>query len=135
MCTLKIQKTAIKIIDRGRRHCLWAKREDWEKQAQSLVAWETVCKPKSKGGLGIRNLEIQNDALLLKYMDKFMNKGDIPWVDLMWHTHYQGKVPHASPKVGSFWWKDICSLFDQYRGIISCTVGSGNSVLLWKDKW
>src|SRR4051812_30936771 len=102
MCTLKIQKTAIKIIDRGRRHCLWARREEWEKQAQSLVAWETVCKPKNKGGLGVRNLEIQNDALLLKYMDKFMNKVDIPWVYLLWHTHYQGKVPHASPKVGSF---------------------------------
>jgi hypothetical protein len=135
MCTMKIQKTAIKIIDRGRRHCLWAKREEWEKQAQSLVAWETVCKPKDKGGLGIMNLEIQNDALLLKFMDKFMNKANIPWVDLVWHTYYQGKVPHATAKAGSFWWKDICSLFDQYRGLTSCNIGSGHSVLLWKDKW
>jgi hypothetical protein len=135
MCTMKIQKSAIKIIDRGRRHCLWAKKDDWEKHAQSLVAWEKVCMPKDKGGLGILNLEIQNDALLLKYMHKFMNKADVPWVDLIWHTHYNGKVPHAAPKAGSFWWKDICSLFDQYRGITSCNIGSGNSVLLWKDKW
>jgi hypothetical protein len=135
MCTMKIQKSAIKIIDRGRRHCLWAKKDDWEKHAQSLVAWEKVCMPKDKGGLGILNLEIQNDTLLLKYMHKFMNKADVPWVDLIWHTHYNGKVPHAAPKAGSFWWKDICSLFDQYRGIASCSIGSGNSVLLWKDKW
>jgi hypothetical protein len=58
--------------------------------------------PKKKGGLGVMNLELQNDALLLKYMDKFMNKADIPWVDLVWHSHYNGKVPHASPKTGSF---------------------------------
>jgi hypothetical protein len=37
MCTMKIQKTTIKIIDRGRRHCLWAKRKEWKKHAQSLV--------------------------------------------------------------------------------------------------
>jgi hypothetical protein len=87
--------------------------------------------PKKKGGLGVMNLELQNDALLLKYMDKFMNKADIPWVDLVWHSHYNGKVPHASPKTGSFWWNDICSLYFQYRGLTRIW----DSILLWKDKW
>ena len=135
MCTLKLQKTIILRADRGRRHCIWAKKEDFTDKVQSLAAWELVCKPKNKGGLGVINLEIQNEALLLKYMDKFMNKLDVPWVDLVWHSYYEGKVPHASPKSGSFWWKDICSLFSKYRGMTTCNVGSGDSILLWKDKW
>jgi hypothetical protein len=69
---------------------------------------------KDKGGLEIINLEMQNDALLLKYMDKFMNKMDIPWVDFVWHSYYGGKVHQACSKFGSFWWKNICSLFYKY---------------------
>jgi hypothetical protein len=45
---------------------------------QSLAAWELLCKPKDKGGLGIINLELQNDALLLKQIYKFYNKDSIP---------------------------------------------------------
>jgi hypothetical protein len=43
-----------------------------------LAAWEMVCKQKDKGGLGIINLEIQNQALLLKHLDKFYNNADVP---------------------------------------------------------
>jgi hypothetical protein len=48
-----------------------------------LVAWKKCSKPKNKGGLGIINLKTQNKALLLKHLDKFYNKKDIPWVKLI----------------------------------------------------
>ena len=35
-------------------------------------------KPKEKGGLGVLNLRLQNDALLMKHLSKFYNKADIP---------------------------------------------------------
>jgi hypothetical protein len=44
------------VIDRARRHCLW-RRKDKEK-VNSLTAWDMVCRPKSKGGLGIINLKL-----------------------------------------------------------------------------
>jgi len=47
-----------------------------------LVAWKKCAKPKRKGGLGIINLRSQNKALLLKHLDKFYNKKEIPWVNL-----------------------------------------------------
>jgi hypothetical protein len=37
-----------------------------------------VCKPKKKGGLGIKNLQIQNQAFMLKKLHKFYSKADIP---------------------------------------------------------
>jgi hypothetical protein len=68
-------------------------------------------KPKRKGGLGIINLRSQNSALLLKHLDKFYNRKEIPWVKLVWHAHYSnGDIPHATIDKGSFWWKDILKL-------------------------
>jgi hypothetical protein len=36
---------------------------------------------------------------------------------------------------GSFWWKNIISLSDEYRSITKCEVGNGSSVLFWSDLW
>jgi hypothetical protein len=124
---MKLQKTIIKTLDRGRRHCIWAKKDS--DKVQSLAAWELVCKPKNKGGLGIINLELQNQALLLKQLYKFYNKAKVPWVDLVWYSHYSDKVPHASKKAGSFWWRDIWSLSWQFRGVSKCIAGNGSSIL------
>jgi hypothetical protein len=43
-----------------------------------------VTKPNSKWGLGVINLRLQNDVLLMKNLDKFFNKADLPWVQLIW---------------------------------------------------
>jgi hypothetical protein len=75
-------------------------------------------------------------ALLLKHLDKFYNKRDIPWVNLSWNTHYSnGEVPHATKDRGSFWWKDLLKLCDLFRGIATCQVGDGTMVLFWSDVW
>ena len=79
MCTIKLPKGVIDNIDGARKQCLW-RGNDLEKKGGNLVAWPTVMKPKEKGGLGVINLRLQNDAFLLKQLNKFYNKEDIPWV-------------------------------------------------------
>ena len=49
-------------------------------------------KPKDKGGLGVINLRLQNDVLLLKQLHKFYNKEDVPWVRLVWDAYYTDKA-------------------------------------------
>jgi len=101
-----------------------------------LVAWKKCCKPKKKSGLGIINLRSQNSALLMKHLDKFYNQKDVPWVKLVWNAHYQnGQIPHATTDKGSFWWRDLLKLCDMFRGISSCIVGNGSTVLFWSDVW
>ena len=102
MCTLKLRKGVLEQIDRARGQCLW-RGNDTEKKSGNLVAWSMVQMPKEKGGLGVLNLKFQNDSLLLKQLHKFYTKQDIPWVQLMWHTYYQQKVPHAAREIDSFW--------------------------------
>jgi hypothetical protein len=69
MCTLKLPATAIEIIDKHRKNCLWRGKEFTHK-GYNLDAWDLVRKPKDKGGLGVINLSVHNDALLLKHLDK-----------------------------------------------------------------
>jgi hypothetical protein len=65
--------TVIEIIDEHRKNCLW-RGKDFSRKGYNLAAWDLVRKPKDKGGLGVINLSIQNDALLLKQLDKFYRK-------------------------------------------------------------
>ena len=102
MCNLKIPIAVLDFIDRARKHCLW-RGSDENAKKRSLVARPKVSKPKNKGGLGVIDLRTQNEALLLKHLDKFYNKKDIPWVNMIWHSYYsQGQIPHTTADRGSF---------------------------------
>jgi hypothetical protein len=98
-----------------------------------LVVWSVVCKPKCVGGLGIINLEIQNNALLLKQLHKIYNKEIIPWVNLVLSLYGPGAL-HAQSSRGSFWCKDIFSFTSDYRSITHNNISDG-SLTLWKDFW
>lgn len=75
---------------------------------------------KNQGGLGIIDIKHQNDALLMKYLDKFYNSSDLPWVTLTWNKFYSDSQtpPQARSLVGSFWWKDVLKLFDNFRNLL-----------------
>jgi hypothetical protein len=135
MCSTEINPKTMEQIERLSWRCLWEKKKDDSQKSFSLAAWDMVCKPKDKGGLGIIHMKTQNQALLMKYLDKFYNKKDLQWVDLVWSSYYQNSVPHAADNCGSFWWRSVMKLSPIYRGVAQCTVGQGSSVLFWKDDW
>jgi len=73
----QVPKGILDQIDRARKHCVWRKLEVSGK-TKSVVTWRKVVKPKRKGGLGVVDLEAQNETLLLKYLDKFYNRKEVP---------------------------------------------------------
>jgi hypothetical protein len=95
MCTIKLPKGVIENIDRARKQCLW-RGNSQKKKGGNLVTWQMVMMPKDKEGLGIVNLRLQNDSLLMKHLSKFYNHEDIPWVHLVWDKYYTNKVPHVA---------------------------------------
>lgn len=134
MCTIKLPKGVIENIDRAWKQCLW-RGNSTQKKGGNLVAWPTVMLPKEKGGLGIINLCLQNDALLMKHLSKFYNRADVPWVHLVWSKYYSDRVPHATREMGSFWWKDVLRLNILFREIARCELGDGSTVCFWDDFW
>jgi len=93
------------------------------------------CIPKEDGGLGVIDLEKQNEALLMKNLDKFFNRKDTPWVSLIWEKYYKnGKLPNSTKK-GSFWWRDILKLLPTFKSFSTIHIQDGNTCLFWTDKW
>lgn len=134
LCTFLMHKTVIKQIDKYRKHCLWRGGHISAKNPPK-AAWEMVCIPKAQGGLGVLNLSTKNQALLLKYLHKFYNRADIPWVHLVWVKHYaNNKLPDHTKK-GSFWWRDILKLLDTFKGMAMVSLNDGRTCFVWSDMW
>jgi hypothetical protein len=101
----------------------------------ALAAWSMITQPKRNGGLGVVRLETQNKALLLKFMYKFFNNHDLPWVNLVWNNYYRtNRLPSCS-NIGSFWWKSLLSLLQDFKGMVAPTIGNGRTILFWEDLW
>jgi hypothetical protein len=59
-------KSVIRKLDLYRKRLLWQGGSQTKKI--HLVNWNSVCTPKSQGGLGVLNLGYMNDALLTKWL-------------------------------------------------------------------
>jgi hypothetical protein len=88
---------------------------------------------KLKGGLGVINLRVQNEALLMKNLHKFFNKEDLAWVKLIWTNYYGNVQIHDSTRKGSFCRKDNLKLLNCYKGIAQATAGQGDTIIFWQD--
>jgi hypothetical protein len=136
MCTFQLPKTIIKHIDKYRKHCLW-RGSDVNNKKPPKAAWQMVTLPKDEGGLGVLNLSVHNESLLLKHLHKFYNKANIPWVQLVWEKYYDGdKLPSQSFSFrGSFWWRDNLKLLPSFKDMARVSIQDGKSCLLWHDIW
>ena len=47
--------------------------------AKCLVAWEQVCLPKESGGLGLKNLSVQNQCMLVKLIHRLHHPEASSW--------------------------------------------------------
>jgi hypothetical protein len=123
MGNLKLPPSIYNEIDKYRKHCMW-RGADMNARKPPLVAWKLATRPKKNGGIGIINLSTQNDALLLKHLDR-----------LIWDNNYSnGDVPSSRPK-GSIWWKSILKLITTFKGIAKAEINDGRTVMLWHDLW
>lgn len=119
MCSIRIPPKILAHLDKLRRLCLWRRKTDQGETSNSLAAWTMMCKPKQKGVLGVLHTKMLNTALLLKFLDKFYNHHDAPWVELIWSTYYTSSVPRAAGPCGSFWWRELIRLMPIYRRFTS----------------
>lgn len=99
-----------------------------------MIAWDKISLPKTHGGMGVLNIQIHNQTLLMKFLHKFLNREDIPWVQMVWETYYSNTLP-GDRSVGSFWWKALLKLFPKYKEVALCNIGQGDTAFFGSDRW
>ncbi|XP_030924829.1 uncharacterized protein LOC115951829 [Quercus lobata] len=100
------------------------------------VKWSTMCRPKSLGGMGFRELQKFNDAMLGKQVWHLLQNQDS-----LFFKFFKGKIfPHgtifdAKENKGSFAWKSILKGRDVIRQGLKWRIGNGSKVHIFSDAW
>ncbi|KAE8671815.1 kinase-related family protein [Hibiscus syriacus] len=110
------------------------------------VKWDDVCKSKTEGGLGVRNLIFMNRALLGKWSWRFANERNYVWRNFICSKYnidssrllFDSKIPSQS----SWLWRSVVnnhfkqdSFGCKFRSLFKFYVGNGKHVRFWQDSW
>nr|KYP49176.1 Putative ribonuclease H protein At1g65750 family [Cajanus cajan] len=136
----KAPNSVIKEIVAIQRDFLWRGVKDGSQIP--WVKWETVCKSKVEGGLGIKDVKLFNWALLGKWVWRCMLSPGMLWAKVL-HDRY-GRIESFSncsnvDRRASWWWKDIVGVLQQGNFWLDekterC-IGDGTMTRFWEDKW
>ena len=101
------------------------------------VSWQNLAKPKSAGGLGFREIEQFNDAMLAKLSWRIMKNP----TSLLAKTLTGKYCVHESfleaqvPSSASHGWRGILVGRDLLKKGIGWAIGSGKDVNIWAEPW
>ncbi|KAL9224837.1 hypothetical protein vseg_000833 [Gypsophila vaccaria] len=83
-----------------------------------MVAWQTVCQPKDEEGIGIKNLELSNVAMIGRLVDWVAEKRDSIWVRWV-HANYikdQDWMDYQPSSSTSWVWRRVCAVKQKLAG-------------------
>ncbi|KAJ4819020.1 RNA-directed DNA polymerase (reverse transcriptase)-related family protein [Rhynchospora pubera] len=137
MSVFLLPRWLVDAIDKARKRFIWGTNQDG-KQRVHLVAWDKLCLPKAVGGLGLKNISLQNRAFLLRWLWFLYNNHNSLWFKTTSkiYSPVRGDVsPIVWNKNGSFFWKDIRSLRHLFQISTRSSIASGINTSFWYDNW
>lgn len=112
----KLPKTLCDHLERLQRGFIWGDSEQGRKT--QLVGWNVCCLPKTKGGLGLKNPRLMNDAFLLKILWGLVRNPEDLRCQVLYgkykHDH-DIKVSIEAQRGDSPLWKALVSLWPQFQ--------------------
>jgi hypothetical protein len=131
MCALPIPPGVIEQVDKRRRCFLWSG-SGAGSGANNLIAWDRVCDTKETGGLGLKDLRIQNTCLLLKLVHKLHSEHASSWA--RW-VQNNASVASLTGDLHGQHWDMLRSILPIYRAITTVILGDGKNTSFWHDVW
>ncbi|TVU26071.1 hypothetical protein EJB05_28600, partial [Eragrostis curvula] len=117
----------------GRRCAFLWSGDDTASGADCLVAWDRVSSPKECGGLGVRDLNIQNRCLLLKLVHRlYSTTSESSWA--AW-VHEQTDIATLDGDICCDHWETIRALQPAYMELTTVRLGNGATTSFWNDAW
>ncbi|XP_042964722.1 uncharacterized protein LOC122298944 [Carya illinoinensis] len=135
MSIFKLPKAILNSINSLMQRFWWGMKGDRSKI--KWLSWKTLGISKEEGGLGYRDFENFNVALLAKQGWRLLKQPDSLPARIL-KAKYFHKSDFIQAKLGSnpsFLWRSFTAGREVLReGMLWC-IGNGNSVRIWKDKW
>ncbi|CAN1134502.1 Putative ribonuclease H protein At1g65750 [Linum perenne] len=123
-------------IDQKVRNFIWGSSNGVRKLHN--VNWETVCKPKSLGGLGLRSARELNQAFLMKVVWGLITKPDELWARTLISKYLVRNELGFSlkRKTGySSLWRGVLKVWNYTLRGIQWSIKDGRKARFWSDCW
>nr|XP_027108781.1 uncharacterized protein LOC113728591 [Coffea arabica] len=113
----------------------WGQRED-EKKIH-WIKWCRMTDIKAEGGLGFRDLQDFNLALLGKQLWRILMQPNLLMSRVMKARYFGRKsIWNIQPKGSDSWcWKSLLSAREVLEEGLRRRVGDGESIKIWEDRW
>ncbi|CAN1788712.1 Putative ribonuclease H protein At1g65750 [Linum perenne] len=136
MQTSVLPVTTCTEIDRRIRNFVWGS-TDTEKKTH-LISWETICLPKSEGGLGIRCARTLNGAYMTKLAFLFFQNQSSLWVRILQSKYFKTTTTGLAPRYQaskSAIWKGLSAEWDVMLRGSRAVVRNGKETQFWTTRW
>ncbi|XP_074266072.1 uncharacterized protein LOC141588533 [Silene latifolia] len=109
-----LPKGIINRIEATCRNFLWDSSAEYRRVP--LVAWDKICRPKEEGGLGLKNQESMNKAMVGRLVNWVAEKKDTIWVKWVQQNYLKGQDwMDYTPAAQSSWvWRRICRVKQEF---------------------
>lgn len=118
------------------RRFWWGTKEN--KKQLYLKAWESICKPKCSGGLGIRRFRDTNIAFITKLAWHLCTDSTRLWVQLVRSKYLRGRRVldfQQTTKSASWLWSGVRLCYGSLRTGLCIKIGQNSSALVYIDPW
>ena len=99
--------------------------------SKCLVAWENVQASKEAGGLGVKDLHLQNRCLLMKFINKLFSGEPVAWKE--WILRDAAAFDAPLNGTHSYLWRIINDGLNTFRSITYVNIRDGSSTSFWFD--
>ncbi|KAA3489594.1 reverse transcriptase [Gossypium australe] len=135
MQSLSIPKGVCEEIERIARQFIWGGSAGNPKTA--LVSWDSICQPRSHGGLGFRRLQDHNNSFLMKLCFNLVSRKDALWVRVLRSKYgWKSQLPVSIQKSHCYHiWRSLSKVWPLVYENLMWSVGDGTTIRGWEDIW
>ncbi|CAN1771048.1 Putative ribonuclease H protein At1g65750 [Linum perenne] len=123
-------------IDRKIRNFIWGSSNGVRRVHN--VNWETVCKPKSLGGLGLRSARELNQAFLMKVAWGIISQLNELWVQTLVSKYLvRNELGFTLKRKTGFsaLWRGVLKVWNYTLQGIQWSIKDGRKTRFWLDRW
>jgi len=119
----------------NRIHCHFLWKSSTSSSGVPLIAWDTICKPKSKGVLGLPRIDSVNAAFQRKLASRLINQDSSLWVQCL-RAKYLAHCEffqYTRKGLESPVWKSLLKCRQLLKQGLGWRLGDGHKISFWFD--